>query len=363
MSYEIVHGEEEFARTEEITRLKAEFTQAGLGDLNCTTLDSHKLTILQLREACETMPFLANRRLVLTYGLLQRFDPAVKSENEEPDAETPAIDPVFTRELLAYLVHIPPFTHLVFCELKLLSARNPVYKHALTDKTAVIKQCDKPGNDTLSGWISRQAKSKNLVIASDAARLLASQVGNNLRQLDTELDKLAAYAGYRTIQVEHVNGLATENLEARIFSLVDALGRRERRTSLHELEVLFTTGAHPLYILSMVVRQYRLLIMAKELIDEHHSGNQVLMQELKVRDFVADKLQQQAKLYHMAELLSIHGKLLQIDQQIKTGCIEGELALELLVLDICGGVQQERNLERTRRASSSSSASPEARSR
>ncbi|MHB1355839.1 MAG: DNA polymerase III subunit delta [Anaerolineae bacterium] len=363
MSYQIIHGEEEFTRTEEISKLKARFTQAGLGDLNSTSLDGHKLSILHLREACETMPFLANRRLVLVYGLLQRFDPAGKSEGEESDTETTAIDPVFTKELVGFLTLVPAFTHLVFCETKLLSARNPVLKHAQSDKDAVIKQCDKPGNDTLSGWIMRQAKSKNLLIAGDAARELAKQVGNNLRQLDTELDKLAAFANYRTIQVEHVNGLITENLEARIFSLVDALGRRERRAALRELEVLYTTGAHPLYILTMVVRQYRMLIMAKELLDERHSNNQMLMQELKVRDFVADKLQQQARLYHMAELLTIYSRLLQIDQQIKTGRINGELALELLVVEFCWGVQQGRNPERTRRASPSSSASPEVRSR
>jgi DNA polymerase-3 subunit delta len=363
MAYEIIHGEEEFARTEEVTRIKADFSQAGLGDLNCTTLDGHKLTLHDLREACETMPFLASRRLVLVYGLLQRFDPAIKGEIEVPDAEIPAIDPGLVKELIAYLSHFPPFTFLVFCETKLLSNRNPLFKHGVADKDAVIKQCDKPGNDTLVSWIMHQAKSKSLNIAGDASRLLASQVGNNLRQLDTELDKLAAFANYRTIQVEHVNGIVAENLEARIFTLVDALGRRERRISLHELEVLFTTGAHPLYILSMIVRQYRLLIMAKELLDDRHSGNQALIQELKIRDFVAEKLQQQARLYHMSELLEIFNRLLQIDQQIKTGRIEGDLALELLVLEVCSGVQKDRNLERTSRASSSSSASPEARSR
>jgi DNA polymerase III subunit delta len=331
--------------------------------LNCTILDGHKLTILQLREACETMPFLANRRLVLVYSLLRRFDPATKSENDDTNTETPAVEPSFTKDIITFLTHVPPFTHLVFIESKLLSTRNPVFKYAVANNDSIIKQCDKPGNDTLPGWIAHQAKSKNIAIAGDAARLLANQVGNNLTQLDTELEKLAAFASYHTIQVEHVNGLIMENLEARIFNLADALGRRERHTALHELEVLFLTGAHPLYILSMVVRQYRLLIMAKELIDAGNAKTLVLMQELKVRDFVAERLLQQAGLYHTAELLAVFNKLLQIDQQIKTGQIEGELALELLIVDICWGVHHGKNSERTRRANPSSSASPEARSR
>ncbi len=374
MSYQIIHGDEEFFRLEELARLKAEFTQQGLGDLNCTSLDGRKLTIPILREACETMPFLAERRLVLVYDLLVRCEPSAKGESDEQE-EPQQTNSALCKELIAYLAVIPTFTHLAFCESVQLNARNPVIKYAQGDKGAVMTQCVRLDNNAMHGWIQNRIAekqrsyelssptSKKLGIDGDAVRALINQTGNNLRQLDLELDKLAGYTNYGQIKVEHVHRLASENLEARIFGMVDALGKRDRKAALHELEVLLATGAHPLYILTMIVRQYRLLIIAKELIDEQHVDARRLAQELQVRDYAADRLAQQTRLYHQEELGAIYDALVLSDQQIKTGKIEGELALELLVLDITRGAQQERYLSRILRASSSSSSSPEARSR
>ncbi|MCE5259115.1 MAG: DNA polymerase III subunit delta [Chloroflexi bacterium] len=374
MPYQIIHGDEEFFRLEELARLKAEFTQQGLGDLNCTSLDGRKLTIPILREACETMPFLAEHRLVLVYDLLVRCDSSTKGESDEQE-EPQQANATLCKELIAYLAVIPAFTHLAFCESVQLNARNPVLRYAQGDKGAVMTQCVRLDNNALHGWIQNRIVEKHrsyelssptgkkLGIDGDAARALINQTGNNLRQLDLELDKLAGYTNYGQIQVEHVRRLASENLEARIFGMVDALGKRDRKAALHELEVLLATGAHPLYILTMIVRQYRLLIIAKELIDEQHVDARRLAKELQVHDYAADRLAQQTRLYHQEELGAIYDALVLSDQQIKTGKIEGELALELLVLDITRGAQQERYLSRILRASSSSSSSPEARSR
>jgi len=373
MPYQIIHGEEEFFRMEELTRLKSEHSQQGLGDLNCTTLDGRKLTMPSLREACETMPFLAERRLVLVYDFLIRFDPSSRADDED-QSESPTT-PVFGKELIAYLGDIPPFTHLAFSEEVQLNARNPVFKHAQGDTTAVITNCTRLDSNSLPRWILSRIEYKQrafeaskpalgkLGIDGDAVLALINQTGNNLRQLDLELDKLAGYANYGQIRIEHVRKLASENLEARIFSMVDALGKRDRQLALHELEVLLATGAHPLYILTMVVRQYRLLIIASELVDEQHLDARRVSQELQIREFAADRLLQQVRLYNITELEAIYDALVLSDQLIKTGKIDGELALELLVLDITRGYQQGRNFERIRRASSNSSSSPDAKSR
>lgn len=377
MPYLIIHGEEEFLRSEEIGRLKAEFSKAGLGDLNCTVLDGHKLTLPVLREACETMPFLADRRLVLVYDLLSRFDPSTKDDENE-SAETHRPDSSLYKDIAAYLEQIPSFTWLVFCESSQLTVKNPVFKAAQARKEA-IKLYSRLPDDALPGWVTRRVvwwqtryaqegggspDNRVLSINGDAARALVHFVGNNLRQLDAEIEKLAGFANYGTIELEHVQKLASENLEARIFTMVDSLGRRERRNALHELQVLLATGAHPLYILTMVIRQYRLLKAIKDLQSEGKGNSaRALQQELQLPEFLADKLMQQARLYRDVEVERLFEMLVLTDQGIKTGRIEGRLALELFVLDATRSIYQGSNSERTRRASSSSVSSPEARSR
>ncbi|NLV74499.1 MAG: DNA polymerase III subunit delta [Chloroflexi bacterium] len=366
MPYQIIHGDEAFFRAKELARLKAAYTTAGLGDLNISILDGRKVTMPILREACETMPFMAEGRLVIIHDLLSRFQGAGRSDDENTPAEKPS-DSSLASEVAEYCAHVPPFTRLVFAEERQINARNPVMRRAAADKEALITLCAPLSPDDLFGWVNAQVSEKaaaaqtQLSIEGDAVRLLVNQIGNNLQQLDLELDKLAGYADYGRISAEHVRACASENLDARIFAMVDALGRRERRNALHEHSMLLASGAHPLYILTMIARQYRLLIGAKTLAQESRADARLVSQELGVRDFATERLLQQARLYTLPELVAIYRSLAVLDQRIKTGQVEGELGLELFIIETTR-TPQKRSL-RSARASSSSSSSPEARSR
>ena len=70
----IFHGEEEFTLSEQVGQLRHRVAEAGLGDLNITVLDGTKVGFDELRAACDTMPFLGDRRLVIVEGLLSRLE-------------------------------------------------------------------------------------------------------------------------------------------------------------------------------------------------------------------------------------------------------------------------------------------------
>ena len=72
----VYHGEDEFSRSEEVAQRKQQVMAAGMGDLNITELDGRRLTFEELVNACQAVPFLAERRLVIVHDLLQRFDGA-----------------------------------------------------------------------------------------------------------------------------------------------------------------------------------------------------------------------------------------------------------------------------------------------
>ena len=83
----------------------------------------------------------------------------------------------------------------------------------------------------------------------------------------------------------------------------------------------------------MIYRQFRLLIQAREILDEGGSSRQV-EKELRVLPFVADKLTGQARRFSMKQLLDVFGRLLQIDEDMKSGGMPGEVAFELLIADL-----------------------------
>jgi DNA polymerase-3 subunit delta len=80
----------------------------------------------------------------------------------------------------------------------------------------------------------------------------------------------------------------------------------------------------------MIARQFRLLIQAKELKDEGATPRDVA-QALRLHPFPARKLYHQATHFTAAQLEAVHRHLLDADVAIKSGQLEAEVALDLLV--------------------------------
>lgn len=340
----ILHGVEEFTRSEEVHKLVAQVVADGMGDLNIARLDGRKLGPDELINACNTMPFLTNRRLVIVENLLQRFDPRGRSAGEatsptDPDAVEPstAVESGYASKLAAFLPQIPPTTRLVFTENKTLGRNNPIIKLAGQVEGSYVREFKPPDESGLSAWIRQRAKHKGPGIAGDAAVLLASFVGADLRLLDQELEKLAALAGYaRPIGVEDVRALVSAAHDANIFAMVDTLGLRDGKRAMQQLQELLASGANELYLLAMIARQFRLILSVKDLAQSRGLKQEDIRKELRIsHSFIVEKLARQGQLFSMDELEAILRRLLEIDQAIKTGRSEGALAVELLVLEIC----------------------------
>ncbi len=372
--YYVFHGDEEFRCSQAVAKLKAQIMSDGIGDLNIVVLDGKKIGLGELIGACNTIPFLTDRRLVIVEGLLGRLEPRVSSRaKKRTKSRSPSASELeYADKLAAYLPDLPPSTRLVFVERKRLSPHNPILKQATDSSEAYVREFKQPGSGALQDWIRREARRKGADITGDAVRMLISFVGQNMRLLDQELEKLVALVNYSgTITGDDVKTLVHATHDPNIFSLVDALGLRDRQRAMLELQELLATGASDLYLLAMMTRQIRLIFSVKDLVEEKGLAPDATRRELRISHrFILEKLLRQARWFSIEELEGIQRQMLGIDQAIKTGSIEGSLALELLVVEVCRRESdapkrgyQGRRRERTLSASSSSSLSPEQRSR
>ncbi|MBA7656119.1 putative protein YqeN [subsurface metagenome] len=372
--YYVFHGDEEFRCSQAVAKLKAQIVSDGIGDLNIVVLDGKKVGLGELVGACNTVPFLTDRRLVIVEGLLERLEPGASSRaKKRTKSSSPSASELeYADKLAAYLPDVPPSTRLVFVERKKLSPHNPILKQATDSSEAYVREFKQPGSGALQDWIRREARRKGADITGDAVRMLISFVGQNMRLLDQELEKLVALVNYSgTITGDDVKTLVHATHDANIFSLVDALGLRDRQRAMLELQELLATGASDLYLLAMMTRQIRLILSVKDLVEEKGLPPDATRRELRISHrFILEKLLRQARWFSIEELEMIQRRMLGIDQAIKTGSIEGSLALELLVVEVCRRESdapkrgyQGRRRERTLSASSSSSLSPEQRSR
>jgi len=320
----VFHGADEFTRAETLTDFKRRLGPPDTVDLNTTVLGGGTLTVAELRHACDAIPFLAEKRLVIVKGLLGRL-------THRKDKEVSRAQKELLAKLADYLPHLPETTRLVFVENRSLPAKHPILQLAKQEAWGYVKQFDAPDARTLPRWIKKRVRKHGGEIEPQAAAHLGAVVGTDLRLLDQEISKLVTYTGAeRAITRTDVDTVVPYAQAAIVFDLVDALGQRDGHTAAQTLHRLLEAGEHPLGLLAMIVRQFRLLIQVKELKAERATTRDIA-QALKLHPFPAGKLANQANHFTAAQLEMVYRHLLDTDVAIKRGKIDAEIALDLLV--------------------------------
>lgn len=333
----IFFGPDSFSQREALNQLKAELDRDGMLESNTVVLDGRQATPQEVMGVCDTAPFLSSQRLVIVEGLLKRFEGGRqrgRGRQREGRASTP---PTSGWEALAdYAVGMPPSTTLVLVDEE-ISPANPLLG-ALRAK-AKVRHFPLPKGRQVDDWIWKRAQQVGVSLSSRAGRLLADLVGNNLWVLASELDKLAAYAEGRPVGEEDVRALVSSAREINVFALVDAVAEGPRRVgaALRLLRRLLVQGTNSGQILGMLARQYRLVLLTREMLDAGARRSQIGERLGIASDFVLDKLLDQAERYSVPRLKAAYRRLVEADASIKRGLSGEELALELLLHDLAAG--------------------------
>lgn len=309
----IFHGDDDYSRQETLNDLLAKMGDQAMLSLNTSRFEG-TIPFADLRQACDSIPFLAKWRVVLVKNGL-----STHSAKE------------FQEALLAYLPHLPETTRLIFLESGALPAGNKILKFAEQNKTGYVRAFTRPEGSNLEKWIRQRVEQQGNQISPRAIHLLVVNIGNDLAILNSEIEKLALYCGPgQTIEAETVNLLCPYVAEASIFDLVDALGGRNSRKAAGLLYQKLTDGTDPFYLFAMFIRQFRLLIQVKALAEVGEKPP-AISKTVGIHSFVAGKLFQQAQSFSLPQLEQIYRHLLEIDIGIKTGRSEIITALNLFL--------------------------------
>ncbi len=325
----IFHGADEFTKSERIAELRADLGE--YGDLNLTELDGRTVNRQELQHHCDVLPFLGDYRLVLVTDLLARL-----GEKKVKDSGSGQTGGGFLGWLAEYIVTVPDTTRLVFVESKRIKATHTILKavKVLGERGNVdLFSAPSTKGGELPKWIEQRASQKGAKLGRGVAYDLATFIGSDLRLLDSEIEKLSLYAGKRPIQKEDVNLLTPYAQEASIFEMVDALGQRQTVKAFRLLTKLRNEGAHPLYLLTMIVRQYRIMIQVQTLSLQGKRKEEISTQ-IKLHPYPTEKAMKQVRQYSVSQLARIYDRLLATDIAIKTGKMEANMALDLLVVEL-----------------------------
>ncbi len=333
-SFYLLHGPDEFASAEFVATLKEKMGDPALASLSTTVFDGRTVTLSELRTVCDTLPFLTRRRLVVVEGWLTKL--VSKGDSEEKDEDSEASAPAFVRELLAALIaYLPTLTEttaLVFVEPRTLPEKHPVLKAAAGQPWAMIRQFDLHKGPELARWIEKRAAARGGTFTREAAQALA-EAEDDPRALNNEIAKLLTYVNFaRPVTPADVEALTPMGSQTHIFDMVDAMGLGDASVATRELRKLMEQEEFP-YVFGMVVRQFRLMLQARELLEAGQTENDVA-RTLGIHPFPAEKICKQARLLTLPVLEQIYRRLLDCDTDIKTSRAEPAAALEALVVSL-----------------------------
>jgi DNA polymerase-3 subunit delta len=321
----VFHGDDELAISESIAELKSRLGDPSTVELNLTTLDGRSFSIEQFETAGKSMPFIAERRLtVLNHPLAY-----MQIESNR-------------KKMLTFLEDLPKESAVVLAEYRpLLSPRDrrqgkthwlEEWGNAMGAKV-YIREFSLARGTQLTGWILNRAKQAGGEFEPKAAVLLASLVGEDGRLADQEITKLLTYVNFERPVVEaDVMELTAVLPEGDIFEFVDALGNRDRKKAIRVFHRLLA-DQDQLRIFNMVVRQFRLLLLSREILDQY-GGETEITKRLKIHPYVSRKIVSQARHFSQAQLDRIYHRLLDIDSGLKTGKMTVDLSVDLLIADI-----------------------------
>ena len=313
-----LYGNDEFAIARKLKDFESDFADPTTAGMNTAHLEARSMSEDELNNAVNAMPFLAPKRLVIL------SNPSAKYNN-----------PSARKKFETYISNVPDSARLVIHELM---EPKETEKHWLIkwskNSTAIKTQSFMlPKQRDMAGWIINEVKNQNGKIEPQAAAKLAEMVGVDTRQAGMEISKLLAYVNWdRPVQGSDVEAVCIVTSQQSVFEFADALSQGNGKVAqklLHRL--LENEDAFSLW--GMVVRQFRLLIQAREILDGRGNKDDVA-RALGVHPFVAEKTTGQAARFSIESLESIYCKLLGTDEMVKTSQITLELAMDTLVVEL-----------------------------
>ena len=185
----------------------------------------------------------------------------------------------------------------------------------------------------LKDWIKKEFDRYKTKIDPEVLEKLIEYVGNDLWQMSNEIRKLASFRNNETVKAEDIKLLVKSKVETDIFKTIDAIADKNKKQALNLLHKHLEKGDSPLYLLSMINYQFRNLLIVKDLIEKHKPYN-IILKRSGLHPFVVKKSYYQSQKFTFQELKRIFQKIFKKDLDIKTGRIQPEIALDLLIAEI-----------------------------
>ena len=310
----LFYGENTYTLSENLLSLKKRFIKEQ-GDMNISEIDGNHLSKNEFFSLAFSLPFLSSKRLVIIKNLLLG-----NSDSE------------FKKYVADNLSKVPDSTVLIFAEYGMPDKRLSLFK-ILSMSPKNSKNFQIFSGLKLENWLSEKVLAEGGKISKEALQNLQVYCGNDLWKLENEIKKLVLYQkafGEKEITSASIEKLVEPILSPNIFEFIEAgaNGNTSRATKL--LYALLLSGENELKIFSMIVYQFRIMLILDDLLRKKLSPNE-MSKCARIHPYVVQKTLHLIKKWDREKLINYYLALGDIDAAIKSGQIDSGVALNLFI--------------------------------
>lgn len=304
----LLYGEEAYLVRQYRDRLRDSLCVEG-DTMNTSVFSGKDIRPASLIDLSETMPFFAERRVIFV-------------ENSGFFKKSP-------EDLAAYLGELPETTYFIFVEEE-VDKRGKMYKQV--KKFGSVVEFKRQTDAVLMQWILGKLKKENKRITRPVMELFLDKTGTDMELITQELEKLLCYTmGKDVIEATDVEAICANQINGKIFDMVDAIGRKEQKKALDLYYDLLMLKEPAMRILYLVTRHFQILMQLRDMTGKGFDNKQMAA-KAGVPEFAVRKYLGQAKSFSLTQLEEIVRASVQTDENIKTGQMADQLAVELLII-------------------------------
>lgn len=302
----LLYGEEAFLKNSYKNRLREAIT--GGDEMNFTSFYGKGLDMDELIRTADTMPFFAERRLILV--------------------EDSGCFKTASEALLSYLPQLPETTCLLFVESE-VDKRGRLFKKV--KEIGYAAEMARQDTAQLAKWAGGLLAREGKKITAHTMELFLSMTGDDMENIRMELEKLIGYtAGRDVISDVDVETICTARVSGKIFDMVAAISGGQPKKAMDLYEDLLTLKEPPMRILFLIARQFNQILQVKELSGQG-LDKAAIASRLKIQPFVVNRLLGQARRFSREQILSSVELCMDAEEAVKSGRLQDRIAVELLI--------------------------------
>ncbi|GAB6169623.1 DNA polymerase III subunit delta [Clostridium carnis] len=289
-------------------------------DLNYIKLDGMTTTFEDILNACETMPFMGDKKVVVVY----RAD-FLKEKTDSSGTK------IYT-EINKYLKDMPPYTILIMYYLFNDKRDTPKKNKKLNnlDKISTVVHFDKLKRDRYEKKIEELFKLQGKSIGKIEIKYFVEKVQNNFDVIKREVDKLISYTNGREIKRSDIDKLIPNSSEDDIFDLIDLISQRKAERAIDLMDQLLFKADQHMLIITNIENNFKRLYEIKILMSKGKRADDIAS-KFKLPTFICEKLMRQCDKFTIKQLQELLKLCLETERKIKSSGVDKQTEMELML--------------------------------